>query len=200
MYSLEEIMRDSIGKRASTETPKVVIRRSFKSKFISLLGFWPWVILLILDLLKMTGGAQDDQTAKNYVLCAAVAVLDFGLFLLIAWLRSRMRTYIYTDTFIYIPNGNPDQIKARSFVGVYQANVLPATGFFLVVWIKKIRRAFRGYRDIFITCPGSQADGTIIIRGVADYNNVLAKLNSLRVSESTNVAYTKPTESSYTEF
>ena len=190
-------MRDSIGKRASTEAPKVVIKRSFKSKFISLLGFWPWIILLLNDLLKIVPIEVENP---NYVVCAVVAVVDFGLFLLIAWLRSRMRTYIYTDTFIYIPNGDPDQTRARSFVGVYQANVLPATGFFLVVWIKKIRRAFRGYRDIFITCPGSQADGTIIIRGVADYNNVLAKLNSLRVSESTNVAYTKPTESSYTEF
>ena len=207
-------MADRIGRRTSTEQQMVVIRRSFWSKFISLLGFWPWVVLCINDFLKIVDlsalinsefvlsikaslGLGDE--ISHFVLCGAVAVFDLVTFLIIAYLRSRMRTYIYTDTMVYIPAWNPRaNTRARSFVGVYQANVLPASGFFLVVWVKSIRRLIRGYRDIVISCPGSQSDGTIIIRGVADYNNVLAQINALRVSESTNVAYTKPTPSSYT--
>ena len=193
-------MRDSIGKRVATETPKVVIRRSFRSKFISLLGFWPWVVLFVMDLLNIDVVSSLFGDNKSYVICVAIAVVDFCLFLLIAYLRSRMITYVNTDTLVYIPGTNPKDIKARSFVGVYQANILPPSGFFLIVWIKKFRRWTRGYRDIFITCPGSQSDGTIILRGIRDYNTVLEKLNALKVSESTNVAYTKPTESSYTEY
>lgn len=193
-------MRDSIGKRVATETPKVVIRRSFKSKFISLLGVWTWVVLFVLDVLGIDAVSSLFGDEKNYVICVAIAVVDFCLFLWIAYLRSRMITYVNTDTLLYIPCANPEKIKARSFVGVYQANILPPTGFFLVVWIKKFRRWMRGYRDIFITCPGSQSDGTIILRGVRDFNTVLEKLNALKVAESTNVAYTKPTESSYTEY
>ena len=208
-------MKDRIGRRVSTENPTVVIRRSFRSKFISLLGFWPWVILLLNDILQLvdlsalTGHAIVEKVKgmipvsddiKHFVLCGLVALLDFVAFIIIAALRSRMRTYVYVDTLVYIPGYKPRvNTRARSFVGVYQANVLPATGFFLFVWIKKIRRAFRGYRDIVITCPGSQTDGTIILRGITNYDHVLARLNSMRVSESTNVAYTKPTESSYTE-
>ncbi len=193
-------MRDSIGKRVATETPKVVIRRSFKSKFISLLGFWPWVVLFVLDVLGIDVVSSFFGENKSFLICVAVAVVDFCLFLWIAYIRSRMITYVNTDTLLYIPSSDPTEIKARSFVGVYQANILPPTGFFLAVLIKSIRRRVRGYRDIFITCPGSQSDGTIILRGIRDFDTVLEKLNSLKVAESTNVAYTKPTESSYTEY
>ena len=109
-------MKDSIGKRVATETPKVVIRRSFKSKFISILGFWPWVVLFIMDLLGVDAVSSLFGEGKNYVICIAIAVVDFLLFLLIAYLRSRMITYVNTDTLVYIPSGNPKDIKARSFV------------------------------------------------------------------------------------
>ena len=193
-------MKDSIGKRVATESPVVVIKRSFRSKFISLLGFWPWAALFIMDILGIdTVSSMID--GDNKILCAAVAVVDLIIFLIVAYVRSRMITYVYTDTLVYIPEKNPrENTRARSFVGVYQANILPPSGFFIVVWIKKIRRLLRGYRDIFITCPGSQADGTIILRGIRDFNNVIEKLNTIRVSESTNIAYTKPTQSSRTDY
>ena len=202
-------MKDRIGRRTMTEGPAVLIRRSFKSKFISLLGFWPWVLLLANDFLKIVDVSAIKnvgfiqgllESLPHFVVCGAIALVDLVLFLIIAAVRSTMRTYIYADTMVYVPTWSPRKnTRARSFVGVYQANVLPATGFFLFAWIKAIRRLFRGYRDIVISCPGSQSDGTIILRGIADYNNVLAKLNALRVSESTNVAYTKHTESSYSD-
>ena len=190
-------MKDSIGKRVATESPVVVIKRSFRSKFISLLGFWPWVALFIMDLLGVTVVSDLFGDAKSKIICIAVALVDLCIFLFIAYIRSRMITYVYTDTLVYIPEKDPRKnTKARSFVGVYQANILPPSGFFIIVWIKKIRRALRGYRDIFITCPGSQADGTIILRGIRDFDHVIEKLNTIRVSESTNIAYTKPTQSS----
>ena len=193
-------MKDSIGKRVATESPVVIIKRSFRSKFISLLGFWPWVALFIMDILGIDTVSSMIE-GDNKILCAAVAVVDLCIFLFIAYIRSRMITYVYTDTLVYIPEKNPRKYtKARSFVGVYQANILPPSGFFLFVWIKKIRRALRGYRDIFITCPGSQSDGTVILRGIRDYDNVIEKLNTIRVSESTNIAYTKPTQSSRTDY
>lgn len=189
-------MKDSIGKRVATESPVVVIKRSFRSKFISLLGVWPWVALFALDILGIDVVSSMIE-GDNKILCAAVAVVDLCIFLIVAYVRSRMITYVYTDTLVYIPEKDPRKnTKARSFVGVYQANILPPSGFFIVVWIKKIRRALRGYRDIFITCPGSQADGTIILRGIRDFDHVIEKLNTIRVSESTNIAYTKPTQSS----
>ena len=196
---------DRIGRRVNSENPIITIKRSFWSQFSSLFGFWIWAIMLINDFLKIVDVSKISEALKGvlgedfnlYIVCGAVAVLLLVICLVIAYLRSRMVTYIYSDTMIYIPGRNPRKnTRARSFVGVYEASVLPATGFFLFAWVKGIRRFIRGYRDIVISCPGSQSDGTIILRGVANYKKVITALNANRVSESTNVAYNRPTASS----
>ena len=196
---------DRIGRRVNTENPIVTIRRSFWSQFSSLFGFWSWFFMLANDFFKVVDVSKVIDIFKSllgdevsyYIICGGIALVLLALFLSIAYLRSRMITYVYTDTIIYIPGNNPRKnTRARSFVGVYEASVLPATGFFLFAWAKSLRRFIRGYRDIVISCPGSQSDGTIILRGIADYKKVLTALNANRVAESTNVAYNRPTASS----
>ena len=148
--------------------------------------------LAFVQNIKAAIPLADDM--KHYVLCGAVALVDLVIFLIVAALRSRMRTYIFEDTMVYIPAFRPRRrTRARTFVGVYQALELSPSGFFLFAWIRKIRRAIRGYRDIVITCPGSQTDGTIILRSVGNWNKVLSALNGRLVSESTNIAYSNPT-------
>ena len=196
---------DRIGRRFNAESPIVTIKRSFWSQFSALFGFWSWAILLINDFLKIVDVSKLTDALKGvlgenfnlYIVCGAAALVLLVICLVIAYLRSRMVTYVYSDTMIYIPGRKPRKnTRARAFVGVYEASVLPATGFFLFAWAKSIRRFIRGYRDIVISCPGSQSDGTIILRGVADYKKVITALNANRVSESTNVAYNRPTVSS----